>query len=190
VTPYGRSKLQSERVVAGTAGLSWMILRPGVVYGPGDRAMLPLFRLARRGVLPLIGRSDAAYTVVYISDAVRAIEAALSSDLDGETVFVGHPKPATVRQILEGVRSAVGRTAATIPISLGVTRAAALVGDLVGTIIGRPLPLNRGRYLELAAEGFVCRVDRLRDCLGVVAEIGLGNGLAETAAWYRRAGWI
>ena len=190
VTPYGWSKLQGERIVAGTAGLSWMILRPGVVYGPGDRAMLPLFRLAKRGVLPLVGRPDAAYTVAHISDVVRAIEAALSTRADGETVFVGHPKPATARQFLEGVRSAVGRAAAMIPIPLGLTRAAALVGDLVGSVIGRPLPLNRRRYIELTAEGFVCRVDRLRDCLGVVAETDLDEGLAQTAAWYRRAGWI
>jgi nucleoside-diphosphate-sugar epimerase len=60
----------------------------------------------------------------------------------------------------------------------------------VGGAIGHPLALNRRRYVELASAGFVCRVDRLRDRLGIVAEIDLREGLADTAAWYRRAGWI
>jgi nucleoside-diphosphate-sugar epimerase len=33
-------------------------------------------------------------------------------------------------------------------------------------------------------------VDRLRDRLGVVAQIGLGEGLAKTAEWYRQEGWL
>jgi nucleoside-diphosphate-sugar epimerase len=50
--------------------------------------------------------------------------------------------------------------------------------------------LNGSRYAELAAEGFVCRVDRLQDRLGVVAAIGLEEGLAETARWYRQEGLL
>ena len=190
VTPYGSSKLESERAVAGVRGLSWTILRPGVVYGPGDRAVLPLFQFAKRGLLPLVGRPDAAYTFIHVGDVVRAIDAALSAGSMGETIFVGHPQPVTARQLLEGIRSAVGRPALMVPIPLGLTWAAAMIGEVVGTAIGHPLPLNRRRYVELASEGFVCRVDRLRDRLGVVAGVDLREGLAETAAWYRRAGWL
>jgi nucleoside-diphosphate-sugar epimerase len=59
-----------------------------------------------------------------------------------------------------------------------------------GAIGGRTLVINRRRYAELASEGFVCSVDRLRDHLGVVARIDLATGLAQTAEWYRAEGWI
>lgn len=190
VTSYGRSKLESERIVSSLAGLDWMILRPGVVYGPADRAMLPLFRLAKLGLLPLVGRGDAAYTVVHVGDVVRAIEAALAPAGGRDTLFVGHPHPATAREIVTAVRTAVGRPAFIVPIPMALAGMAAPVCDAVGRIVGHPLALNRARYAELAAEGFVCRVDRLRDRLGVVAEIGLREGLAETAAWYRQQGWL
>ena len=68
INAYGRSKLGGEREVAALDGLRWTILRPGVVYGPGDRALLPVFRLAARGFLPLVGRADAAYTFIHIAD--------------------------------------------------------------------------------------------------------------------------
>src|SRR5207237_6875514 len=70
MTAYGRSKLEGERALRAVPGLTWTILRPGVVYGSGDRALLPLFALAARGVLPLIGQARAAYTFVHVDDLV------------------------------------------------------------------------------------------------------------------------
>jgi nucleoside-diphosphate-sugar epimerase len=187
MTAYGRSKLEGERAIAAVSGLRWTVLRPGVVYGPGDRALLPLFVLASRGVLPLIGRATAAYTFVHVSDLVRAIAAAADQHADDEVLFVGHPQPVTTRALLEGVRKAVGRGVIVRVPSLLLWLAARL-GDAGGALRGRPLPMNSRRYAELATEGFVCRVDRLRDRLGVAAAIGLDEGLAEAAAWYRREG--
>jgi dihydroflavonol-4-reductase len=190
VTPYGRSKLESERVVAAATWAQWLVLRPGVVYGPGDRAMLPLFRMAARGVLPLVGHPAAAYTLIYVVDLLRVLDAAIDSTLGGETLFVGHPRPVTARELLEGIRCAVGRRAPIVRVPMAVTRLAAIAGDMVGTLRGRPQPINRSRYIELAAEGFVCSVDRLRDRLGIVAQVDLAHGLADTARWYENEGWL
>lgn len=189
LTPYGRSKLEGERVVAGMAGLRWTILRPGAVYGPGDRAMLPLFRLARFGILPVVGRRDAGYTFIHVSDVVRAIDAAIG-DAANDTMFVGHPQPATTRDVLDAIQSAVGRQAKLIPIPAILVAAATPICDLLGRLVGHALPLNRSRYDELTAEGFVCRVDRLRERLGVVAKIDLREGLRGTASWYREQKWL
>ena len=190
MTAYGRSKLEGERAVAAISGLRWTVLRPGVVYGPGDRALLPLFVLASRGVLPNIGRRSAAYTFVYISDVVRAIAAAADQGASGDVLFVGHPAPVTTRALLEGVRKAVGRNAIIVRVPLSVLKLVALLGDAGGALRGKPLPMNSRRYAEVTTDGFVCRADRLRDRLGVIATVGLDEGLAEAAAWYRRERWL
>jgi nucleoside-diphosphate-sugar epimerase len=190
ITAYGRSKLAGERVVHDTAGLRWIALRPGVVYGPRDRAMLALFRMARRGVLPLVGRAGAAYTVIHVADLVRAIAAAIDAGVAGESIFVGHPSPATAREIIDAVRAAVAPQARVVRVPMPVTRIAAAAGEIAQQVLGRPALINRSRYRELAAEGFACRVDRLRDRLGVVAAIDLEDGLRQTGDWYRRQGWL
>jgi len=190
ITPYGQSKLESERVLASMQDLRWIALRPGVVYGPGDRALYPLFQMAGRGFLPLVGRSDAAYTLIHVSDVVRAIAAAVERDVERDAIFVGHPKPATTRELVDGVQSALGTNARIIRVPMALTRVAAIAGDLVGAVRGKPVVINTRRYTELAAEGFACRVDRLRDRLGIVAQIDLREGLAQTAAWYKRERWI
>jgi nucleoside-diphosphate-sugar epimerase len=184
INTYGRSKLGGERAVAAVDGLRWTILRPGVVYGPRDRALLPVFRLAARGLLPVVGRVDAAYTFVHVSDLVRSIAAAIDRPAAGDTVFVGHRSPVSTKRLLEGVRAATGVNGRMIRIPLWLTRLAATAGDVAGAVSGRPALINSRRYAELASEGFVCRVDRLRDRLGVTAEIDLEQGLADSAAWY------
>jgi dihydroflavonol-4-reductase len=190
INAYGRSKLAGERVVAATDGLRWTILRPGVVYGPRDRALLPVFRLAERGILPLVGRMDAAYTFIHVADLVRVITAAADRPAERDILFVGHPVPVTTRDLLEGVRAASSVRGRIVRIPLAITRLAAFGGDAIGVLFGKSALINSRRYAELASEGFVCRVDRLRDRLGIVAEIGLNEGLADAYAWYRREGWL
>ena len=190
INAYGRSKLAGEHALKAIDGLRWTILRPGVVYGPRDRALLPLFRFAVKGFMPLVGRADAAYTFIHVSDLVRAITAAVDSPPTGDTIFAGHARPVTTRGLLECVRAATGSRAPLIRVPMLLTRVAASAGDLAGALTGRPALINSRRYVELASEGFVCRVDRLRDRLGIVAAIDLDEGLAAAAAWYRRVGWL
>jgi dihydroflavonol-4-reductase len=190
MTAYGRSKLAGEQLVRASRGLRWTILRPGVVYGPADRAVLPLFRFAARGLMPLVGGRDAAYSCVYVDDLVRAIAAAIDADADGLVCFVAHPQPVTARQLLDAIRAAVGRPALLVRVPAAIVYPAAIACDILGRMVGRTLPLNRRRYAEMYSEGFVCRVDRLRERLGIVPAIGLPEGAARTAAWYREHGWM
>jgi len=190
VTPYGRSKLESERVVAATPGLRWTTLRPGVVYGLRDRGLLTVFRYATRGFLPLVGRPSAAYTFIHIRDAVRAIVAAVDRAPDREIVFVGHPQPVGVRELLEQIRAAANPAARIVRIPPPVLYLAAVAGELTRSLTGGTPAINRRRYVELTSPGFVCRVDRLRDRLGVVPAVNLDEGIRETAEWYRSAGWL
>lgn len=184
ITTYGFSKLEGEHAIAAVAGLRWAILRPGVVYGPEDRALRPLFRYAERGVLPLVGNDRAAYTFVFIADAVRTILAAVDRGADRDVIFVGHANPVSPRQLLETVRLIAASHAPIVTIPRAVTRVAAEVGEWSGAISGRPAVINRRRFAELYSLGFVCKVDRMKDRLGVVAETDLREGLQKAAGWY------
>jgi dihydroflavonol-4-reductase len=190
INAYGRSKLGGERAIALVDGLGWTTLRPGVVYGPRDRALLPIFVMAARGFMPLVGRADAAYSFIHVHDLVRAIVAVVDRPAINETMFAAHPHPVTTRELLEGVRAASGTRAAIVRIPMTIVHAAAIAGDVAGWLRGKASVIDSRRYGELASAGFVCRVDRLRDRLGIVAEIGLQEGLAGAYAWYRQEGWL
>jgi UDP-glucose 4-epimerase len=52
LSAYGKSKRHAEKVVQ-TSTLDWTIVRPPAIYGPRDREMLELFRMARWGLVPM-----------------------------------------------------------------------------------------------------------------------------------------
>ena len=102
MTPYGRSKLDGERVVRSTPGLRWTILRPGVVYGPGDRGLLPLFQWAARGDSaarrPLgMPRTPSSTSATSSGRSMPRI----GGDADGQVFFVGHPRIVTIADLDE-----------------------------------------------------------------------------------------
>jgi nucleoside-diphosphate-sugar epimerase len=57
-------------------------------------------------------------------------------------------------------------------------------------MLGIRAPLDRARWKEIDAKGFVCRIDKARDQLGFVASTDLREGLKQTAEWYLRQGWL
>jgi dihydroflavonol-4-reductase len=184
ITMYGITKLAGERAVTGTPGLRWTVLRPGVVYGNGDRALVPLFRLAALPLIPLVGRPDGAYMFVHVDDLVRAIVAAVDAENNDLLCFVAHEPPVRPSELYAELRATMRGRGRIVRVPSPVVWLAANACEVIGRATKRSMVLDRRRYDELYSEGFVCRLERLRDRLGIVAGIGLHEGVAKSAAWY------
>jgi nucleoside-diphosphate-sugar epimerase len=189
LTAYGRSKLMAEEVVRAAAGVPWIILRPSAVYGPRDRQFLPMFRLARHGIFPLIVHPDTPFTFLYVEDAAKAVVAAANTCVTGETVFIGHSQAETAGAFLRSIAHACGRTYRPVRVSGALLRALALAGEVAWRAGYQPL-LDLSRLAELGAGGFVCSVDRAREVIGFSAATPLREGVERTLRWYRESGWI
>jgi len=190
VTAYGRSKKAGEEAVRG-AGVPFTIVRPPAVYGPRDRAFLPLFRAAARGFAPLLGDGAQEITLVHASDLARALVAAATSRATlGGTYHAGHRDPVTQRALAEAVARAVGRAVRCLRLRAPLARGALTVAGAVARALGRAPLLDGDKANELLAPGWVCSSEALRRDAGWTAEIPLDRGLAETARAYREAGWL
>ena len=191
LTAYGRSKLAGEEVVRASRGLNWTILRPGAVYGPADRAALPLFRLARRGIALEVPRDPApAYTFAHVDDIARGVVAAATSAAAEHQVFaLGHPESLTAETLTDTLARVLGRPCRRVRIPYALLLVAAVAGD-AAALCGRSLAIDRARLTELMAPGWVFSVEKARERLGFTARIDLLEGLASTAAWYTRQGWL
>ncbi len=190
VTAYGRSKKAGEEAVR-AAGLPFTVVRPPAVYGPRDRAFLPLFRLAAHGVVPLLGDGGRELTLVHASDLARALVAAATSEATlGGTYHAGHPDPVTQRGLAEAVGRAVGRPARCLTLPAPLLRGVLGVAGAAGRALGRAPLLDGDKANELLAPGWVCSSEALRRDADWAAEIPLDRGLAETARACREAGWL
>jgi len=70
LSDYGWSKAMAERQVK-ASGLDWTIVRPPAIYGPADREMLDLFRMAKSGLLLL--PPEGRMSVIEVSDLARLL---------------------------------------------------------------------------------------------------------------------
>jgi dihydroflavonol-4-reductase len=189
LTAYGRSKLEGERACLDAAGLSVAVLRPPAVYGPRDRDLLTFFRLAERGILPLVGAAGRPLQFIHARDLAEAVLAAASSEATG-IFHVAEPRSYTWSEVLDLVAAAVGRRGVRVRVPTPLLRGAAAATEAVSHLRGAPAIFDRDKAREVLAPGWICETDRARRELGFEAATPLAEGLRETAAWYRAYDWL
>lgn len=191
LTAYGRSKLRGEEIVLGAADrLGVVVLRAPAVYGPRDRDLFTFFRLASLGVLPVPTGPDRRIQMVHVRDLAESVVAAANA-ADAKGVYhVAEARSYAWREVLDLVAEAVGRRGRVVPLPAGLLRAAGAVSEGWSRLWRRPGVFDRDKARELLAEGWLCETEGAREELGFEARTPLDRGLRETAAWYRREGWL
>lgn len=85
---YATSKRMAEQLVIDHSHIMpYAVFRPTAVYGPGDKEMSPLFRITRRGILPIVGQPAMRFGLLHVSDLVAAILCWLSSRVPVQGVY-------------------------------------------------------------------------------------------------------
>ena len=192
VTAYGRSKLAGEAVVRRASGVPWTVVRPAVVYGPRDRELLRLFRIARRGFTPVFGMGRQELSVVYVTDLVVGIaRAGMEGTALGQTYHLAHPDMVRSRDLAREIGRVVrGRAPLIVPVPAAL---AAPIVRLIGraaAAAGRRTVVSEDKLAEFLAPAWVASVEKAERELGWRAPHDLKSGLAETAAWYRAEGLL
>jgi 2-alkyl-3-oxoalkanoate reductase len=193
LSAYAHSKRQAEEALQrDAAALDWQILRPPVIYGPGDRATLPLFRQFARGLV-LRPAGAGRFSMLYVEDLAAAVAnlleqpapagAVLELD-DGRGGGYGWP------EVLAAAERQAGQRIRAIPVPRSVQRLVAAAGGLGAAVTGRPPLLSQGKVNEIAHPDWVCRPPLLGDCISWRPAVGLDEGFARTLAWYKAAGWL
>lgn len=193
VTHYGRSKLAGERaVLAAKDRLKVTVIRPPLIYGPRDRETLAFFSSVKNGVLPLIGDGSNTLSVIYGKDCAAACVKAISADApSGRTYFVDDGEVYVWKDALHEVERALGRKAfVRVGLPLGVVRAAAAATQLYGKLTNTAQMLTLDKVNELRQKHWVCSGAGARAELGWAPATRWSEGVRETAAWYRSAGWL
>lgn len=187
VSAYGESKRRGELAVR-ASGLAHTIVRPPVVYGPGDAATRLLFRQA---LAPICAVPPTArpLSVVHVEDVARALALAIGVAPRGAVLPLDGPERTDTHAFMRAIAKAAGRRARLLPVPLPVAGAAATVADLCCRMLGRTSYFNRDKVRELAAVGWCADGGPAREALGFSAEIDLDAGLAGVAAaeGFRRA---
>lgn len=200
VSHYGKSKAACEDLAAEYAGkIPISIVRPPIVLGPGDGNGFELFKSIKRWRCHLVpGFQDHLFSVIHVDDLVSALlRVAESGQRLGGTdpskgiYFATSDSVLTYAGLGQQIGLAVGHpNVKLLRVANWMLRSAGLINELIGRITGKPRLLNRDKCREGTAGSWACSAEKLRKETGFRVETPLEERLAETAEWYRQAGWL
>ena len=170
------------------AGLDAAIVRPGGVYGPGDRATLPMFQLAARGFAIVPGPGRASW--IDAGDLAAILLRLAASDYNGLAEVDDGLGGYSHAEFALAVGAAVGRRPWLIRPPHGLLRAVATLDTVFAGLRGRLPTITQGRVNTFAHPDWVADPAAAlpRHLRGTPAD--LGTGLAGTVDWYRRHRWL
>ncbi len=189
---YAASKhAAEERLASIGAGADWSILRPAVVYGPGDRETLRIFRAASAPVQPMLNGADARLTLIHVTDLVRAVAALLVAGgaSDCHEVTDARHDGYSWDELVRAAAAALGRTARPLQVPAIAIRALGLVGD-AAALGGMAGMLTSQKAREILHRDWRSDKASQPPASQWQPEITLDQGFAEAVAWYRAAGWL
>jgi nucleoside-diphosphate-sugar epimerase len=188
--PYRGSKIASEREVEVAAGhgLSTVILRPGQVFGPGDRRLAAFaLRGLRRGLPLVVDGGDGRCHPVYVGNLADALVAAGTRDEARGGVFNVTDGDVTWREFLGFYAHMAGRPLRSSP--SWVVGAVAAGSELFARLARRPARLPRAELGYLLRQSRVSTT-RIRATLRWTPRVPLEPAMQDTEVWLRRAGLL
>jgi NADH dehydrogenase len=145
---YAKSKLDGEKEIHKEFPDA-TIMRPSVVFGPGDSFLNMFARLSTLlPALPLIGGGETKFQPVYvgdIADAVHNIVNEKSHKYAGETYHLGGPDIVSFKEIYEMILDITNRDRALITVPWGVAK---IQGFVLGLLPKPLLTVDQVRSLK------------------------------------------
>ncbi|MBL8899507.1 MAG: NAD-dependent epimerase/dehydratase family protein [Planctomycetes bacterium] len=189
---YGQSKREGELEALRRADrLRVAIARPPAVYGPGDRATLSFFKMARAGWAPFPGAPGIELSLIHAADLARGLVLLLEREVPtGRSYFFTGAGTPSFAEVIEVIARALGKRARVVRIPRFLANGVAFGSELYARLRGKAPELSRDKLRELAAPAWTCSGERARAELGFAPTIAWREGLEATAAWYRERGWI
>lgn len=191
---YPTSKAAAEREVlaAHGPGLATVALRPHLVWGPGDKNVIPrVLALARAGRLKIIGSGRNRVDVTHISNVVDAhllAEGALvAGQAGGRAYFITNGEPVVLWEWINRLLRGVGIPEITRRVPLPVAYAAGGVLEALWRVLplkGEP-PMTRFAAKEMATDHWFDLSAARRD-LGYHPLVTIEQGTAELIDHYRK----
>jgi nucleoside-diphosphate-sugar epimerase len=191
---YAASKIEAEREVlaANSETLRTIALRPHLVWGPGDRQLIPrLLARGRAGALKMVGDGTNRVDITYIDNAVHAHLLAADHLVAagagaGRAFFIGQEKPVALWPWINGLFARMdippvrGRVAFSVAYGLG-----AVLEAICGALRREhEPPMTRFLAHQLARSHWFSH-RAAETVLGYRPLVGLEEGLDRLVHWLR-----
>jgi nucleoside-diphosphate-sugar epimerase len=188
VSDYGKSKLLGEEK-ARASGLPWVVLRPGIIYGPRDRATLKYMKVVKLGLRPNLGAH--AHTFTHGQDVAEAILAACGrADALGRVFHINSGVAYQWKDFGRAVARALNRRALPLPIPDAGLWFAAFFSEAWARARGRSTLQGLDKVKDALRKVGTADNRRAREVLGWAPKWDLAPGVKDAVDWYVANKWL
>ena len=169
---YTLTKVESELLVCDyirDRRLPGVVLRPGFIYGPRDRTVLPkLTDRLRSGKFAFLGSPDKLMNNTYVGNLCEAIWLAIEcDDIVGEVFNIRDPRAVTKREFIDTVCDAAGIVRPTKIVPLPIARFLASAMETTWKLLGkRDAPLLNSARIKFLGLNLDYSIDKAVRQLG------------------------
>ncbi len=160
---YHKTKWQAEELVR-ASGIPYTILRPSLIYGPGDQFTLRLAEIIRQSpVLPVLGSGRSKVQPIAIDDVVSCIVTAVTSDAFlNESYEIGGPEQLTYEEVTRAIAGAMGIKRPAVHVPMLFMKPMVRVLE---TVLPKP-PVTTDQLIMLGEDN-VCSMRDIREVFGI-----------------------
>lgn len=193
ITNYGKSKAEAEEYIESQSGwLNYTIFRLPAVFGPRDKAIYSLFKLANSGFGSLIGFNKKYLSLVYYKDIVNVINLSLLNNMATKRIFfLSNTDLYTWDQIMQILKIKLNkkffinlRLPHFIVFSLGI------INSFASKLLGITPIFNYDKAKDFTQQFWICDNSELRNTLKYNNFVNIEDAFQETINWYRENKWL
>jgi len=188
---YDRTKLEGEKAAIRSldAGLDVVVIRPGWVYGPGDRRTFKLIRAIAKKRFFLVTNGTARQTPVNVYDLITGVLLCYEKGIKGNVYHIAGGEVLTVKEMVMTIASAAGTSIPKFNLPLLPVKGLAWFLDRAFTLFNREAPLTPGK-LVFFTHPKPLDIHKARTELDYSPGISFRKGMFDALAWYREQGWL
>ena len=192
LSAYAESKRAGETAAQAALGGTgrWVVLRPAVIYGPGDREGLALCRMISGAIVPVPRPPEPRIGFVHAGDVASAILALCLSGPLGTGFEVTDERHDGYgwREVLQLVGGLLRREPRLVTVPDPVILAAGAAADGWASLTGRPALFGSGKAREILHRNWASSPERQLPTSIWAPRIPLQAGMRETVAWWAGLG--
>jgi nucleoside-diphosphate-sugar epimerase len=190
---YQVTKLEGEQVALETAdrvGIPLTVVRPGPIYGPGDRRLFKLIGGVARKRFRLLGDGNPRFQMVYVDDLTEGLRLAANAPIAvGRTYILTGSEAPTLQELVHEIAGVARVTSPRFRLPVWPFWLAGCLCEAVCTPLGIEPPIFRRRVKFFTSNRWF-DTSRARAELGFAPRVSLRDGLRRTLDSYRHLGWV
>ncbi len=189
---YTQTKVEAEDVAMGyyrNHGVPIVILRPGFVYGPRDRTVLPrMMDALQRGIVRYIGDKNKVMNTIYVGNLVDAIILALEKpEAVGQIFNLTDDEDVTKQRFMETIADAAGLPKPTKTVPLGLAKFLARILERIARWRGaKQAPRVTSARIKLLGLNLSFSCEKAKKVLGYKPKVLFAQGMPEAVEWLQK----